>query len=75
MPSKSCALGESTERNTAIHHWVLLDIRKVIESDEVMPDHLQINPKCRDRQTGGDEPKCCKEADIESFFGSVRLLR
>src|SRR5438876_12062478 len=33
--------GESRERNTAIHHWVFLDIRKVIDRDEAMPDHLR----------------------------------
>ena len=37
--------GESPERNTAIHHRVPLDVRKVVESDEAMPDHLGINPK------------------------------
>ena len=47
--------GESRERNTAIHHWVLLDIRKVVDSDEAMPDHLRINPKRHYRQTEQDE--------------------
>ena len=63
--------GESRERNTAIHHWVLLDIRKVIESDEAMPYHLRINPKCDYRQTEQDEKigslECCNVADLESF--------
>src|SRR5262249_46766849 len=62
--------GESIERNTAIHHWVPLDIRRVIESDEAMPDHLRINPKCYYRQTEQDEKipslECCNVADLES---------
>src|SRR5438552_12001073 len=65
---------ESRERNAAIHHWVLLDIRIVIESDELMPDHLRINLKCDYRQTDKDEeigsPECCSVADPESFRGS-----
>src|SRR4029077_13489558 len=28
--------GESRERNTAIHHWVFLEIRIVIQRDELM---------------------------------------
>src|SRR5437899_12377090 len=62
--------GEPPERNTAIHHGVLFDIRKVIDSDEVMRDHLRINPKWRDGQTGGDEPECNNAADIEIHWGS-----
>src|SRR5437899_2720412 len=62
--------GESAEGNTAIHHWVLLDISKVIDGDELMPDYLRINPKCRDRQTGGDEPECGNAAKLERFSGS-----
>src|ERR1700730_14195725 len=54
---------ESRERNAAIHHWVLPDIRIVVESDELMPDHLRINPKRHYRQTEQDEeigsPECC----------------
>src|SRR5438128_6668678 len=62
--------GEPPDRNAAIHHRVLFDVRKVIDSDEVMPDHLHINPKCGDGQTGGDEPECHNAADLESFWGS-----
>src|SRR5262245_60914553 len=47
--------GESRQRNTAIHHWVLLDIRKVIQSDGVMPYQLRINPKRHHRQTEQDK--------------------
>src|SRR5215831_7872335 len=61
---------ESRERKTAIHHWVFLDIRSVIERDEAMPDHLRIHPKRHYRQTEQDEkvgsPKCCNVADLES---------
>src|SRR6201997_1419162 len=46
---------ESRERNTAIHHWIFLDIRGVIERDEAMPDHLRIDPKRHSRQTEQDE--------------------
>ena len=45
---------ESRPSNTAIHHWILLDIRRVIESDEVMPDHLRINRKRHDCQSSGN---------------------
>src|ERR1051326_5317552 len=41
---------DSRERNTTIHHWILLDIRKVIQSNEVVPDHLRVNPKRHYRQ-------------------------
>src|SRR6266536_3041029 len=62
--------GESRERNTAIHHWIFLDIRKVIQRDEVMPYHLRINPKRHYRQTEQDEKigslECSNLADLES---------
>src|SRR6202795_4432347 len=65
---------ESRERNAAIHHWVLPDIRIVVERDELMPDHLRINRKRHYRETEQDEeigsPKCCTVADPESFRGS-----
>src|SRR5205807_10215955 len=65
---------ESSAGNTAIHHWIFLDIRGVIESDELMPDHLRINPKRHYRQTEQDKeiepPECCSVADPESFRGS-----
>src|ERR1700736_6730373 len=55
--------GESRERNAAIHHWVLLDVPIVIESDELMADTWPINPKRHYRQTEQDEetgsPECC----------------
>src|SRR6266403_776678 len=59
--------GESRERNTAIHHWVFLDICGVIKGDELMSDHLRINPKRHYRQTEQDETvrslKCCTVAE------------
>src|SRR6266480_77285 len=63
--------GESPERNTAIHYWVLLDIRKVIDSDEAMADHLRVNPKRHYRQTEQDEKigslECCHMANRDCF--------
>ena len=47
--------GESRERNTAIHHWIFLDICGVIESDEPMPDYLRVNPKRHYRETEQDD--------------------
>ena len=68
------AQASPAERNTAIHHWIFLDIRRVIESDEAMPDHLRIDPKRYYRQTEQDEKvgslECCNVADLESFRGS-----
>src|SRR5213593_2680593 len=62
--------GESTERNTAIHHWVPLDIRNVIDHDEAMPYQLRVDPKRHYRQTEQDEKvgslECCHVADLES---------
>ncbi len=59
--------GESRERNTAIHHWIFLDICGVIKGDELMPDHLRINRKRHCRQTQQDEkigsPECWNVAD------------
>src|SRR5437762_1273116 len=46
---------ESRERNTAIHHWIFLDICGVIKSDELMPDYLRINPKRHYRETEQDD--------------------
>src|SRR5437667_10014557 len=46
--------GDSRECNTAIHHQVLLDIRIVIQSDELMTHHLRINPKRYDGQAEQD---------------------
>ena len=64
--------GESRERNTAIHHWIFPDIRGVIESDELMPDHLRINPKRHYRQTEQDEEigslECCNVAERRRLF-------
>src|SRR4030095_7134578 len=66
--------GESPECNTAIHHWIVLDIRGVIERDEVMPYQLRIDPKRYYRQTEQDENvgslQCCSVADLESFRNS-----
>ena len=66
--------GESPERNTAIHHWIFLDIRGVIERDEAMPDQLRIDPKRYYRQTEQDQNvgslECCNAADLESFRSS-----
>src|SRR5438132_12963629 len=66
--------GESPKRDTAIHHWVLRDIRKVIDRDEAMPDHLRVDPKRHYRQTEQDEKigsfECCNVADLESLRGS-----
>src|ERR1700726_1312714 len=65
---------ESRAGNTAIHHWIFLDIRGVIKGDELMADHLPINPKRNSRQTEQEEeigsPECCSVADPESFRGS-----
>ena len=64
--------GESRERNTAIHHWIVLDIRRVIESDEAMPDHLRIDPKRDYRQTKQDQKvgslECCSSARVSLAF-------
>ena len=66
--------GESRERNTAIHHWIFLDIRRVIESDEAMPYQLRIDPKRYGCQTEQDDKvgslECCNVADPESFPSS-----
>src|SRR6266446_4278264 len=47
--------GESPERNTAIHYWILLDIRNVIDNDEAMPYQLRVDPKRHHGQTKEDE--------------------
>src|SRR5690242_17363954 len=57
---------DARERNTAIHHWIFLDIRRVIESDELMPDHLRINRERHYCETQHDQeigsPTCCSVA-------------
>ena len=47
--------GESRAGDTAVHHWIFPDIRGVIESDELMPDHLRINRECQYGETDQDE--------------------
>jgi hypothetical protein len=46
---------EARERNTAIHVWIFPDICGVIESDELMPDYLRVNPKRHHRETQQDQ--------------------
>src|SRR4029077_18117396 len=64
--------GESRERNTAVHHRVFLDIRIVIQRDELMPHYLRVKPKCYYRQTEYDEEigslKCCSSACVSLTF-------
>src|SRR6266850_1364438 len=64
--------GESGERNTAIHHWIVLDIRGVIERDEAMPYQLRIDPKRYYRQTEQDKEvgslECCSSACVSLAF-------
>src|SRR4029077_9009473 len=67
---------ESRERNTAIHHWIFLDIRGVIERDEAMPYQLRIDPKRHYRQTEQDENvgslECSSSACVSSATGRTR---
>jgi hypothetical protein len=68
--------GDSRERNAAIHHWIILDIRGVIERDEVMPYQLRIDPKRYYRQTEQDENvgslECRSSACVSSATGRTR---
>ena len=68
--------GESRQRNTAVHHWIFLDIRGVIERDEAMPYQLRIDPKRHYRQTEQDEKigslECCSSACVSSATGRTR---
>src|SRR5205814_8162533 len=56
--------GESPERNTAMYDWIFVDIRGVIESDELMSDHLRANRERHYGQNGQAEEigssECCK---------------
>src|SRR5262249_22385589 len=69
VKSRKCP-GEPRERNTAIYHWVLLDVRSVIDNDEAMPNHLRVDPKSHYRQTQQDENvgsvESCSVANLES---------
>src|SRR5205814_8985580 len=47
--------GESRKVNAAIHHWIIFNIPAIIESDELMPNDLRINPKGDYRQPENDE--------------------
>ena len=68
--------GESLERNAAIHHWIFIDVRGVIERDEAMPYQLRIDPKRYDRQTEQDDKvgslECCGSACVSSAIGRTR---
>src|SRR5438876_6402836 len=68
--------GETAGRNTAIHHWIVLDICRIIERDEVMPDHLRIDPERHYRQPEQDENvgslECYSSACVSSATGRTR---
>src|SRR5262245_50453606 len=68
--------GESLERNTPIHHGIVLDIGRVIERDEAMPYQLRIDPKRYYRQTEQDEEvgslECCSSACVSPATGRTR---
>src|SRR2546430_1873525 len=78
MPIRRIKRGERPDEsgavNTAIHHRIFPDIRWVIQSDELMPNYLCVNPKrdCpkseQDDEIGSSE--CCSAADSEGFRGS-----
>src|SRR5262249_23176529 len=61
---------DARERNTAIYHWVLLDVRSVIDNYEAMPDHLRVDPKSHYRETQQDENvgsvERCSVTNLES---------
>src|SRR4029077_14800362 len=65
---------ESRERNAAVHHWIFFNICGVIESDELMPDYLRVNPERHHYQTEHDEKiRSSERARVtgpESFRGS-----
>src|SRR5690349_1245517 len=52
---------EPRERNATVHHRVFLDVQIIIESDELMSDHLRINSKCDDCQA--DQNKQIKSSE------------
>ena len=63
------------ERNAAIHHWIFLDICRVIESDELMPDYLRVNPKRHYRQTEQDDQIGRQSYILRSPERHFRLFR
>ena len=72
---------ESRERNTTIHVWIFPDIRGVIESDELMPDYLRVNPKRYHRETEQDDEIgslqsyiIAKRDDTLSFAAATRAV-
>jgi hypothetical protein len=74
VKSRECP-SESRKRNAAIHHWIILDIPTIIESDELVPNHLRINPKGHYREPEKNEeigsPEWRRVADGERFRGST----
>src|SRR6266702_224916 len=80
MPVRRIPRGERPDESragkTPIHHWIFLDIRGVIESDELMPDHLRVNSKRHYRQTEQDEkirsPASCNLAKRHSGASARR---
>src|SRR5262245_41665048 len=68
--------GESREGNTPIHQWIFLDVPRVIQSDETMPDHLRVDPKRYYRQTEHDDEigslEYCSSACVSSATGRTR---
>src|SRR5438270_13156776 len=65
IKSRECP-GESIEGHAAIHHGVFRDVRRVIEMDKAMSDHLRINRKGYCRQTEQDD----KIASLECLWGA-----
>ena len=66
--------GESRERNTAIHVWIFPDICGVIESDELMPDYLRVNPKRHHRETEQDDEVGSLQSYILASGMTLRLF-
>src|SRR5215472_1150020 len=54
---------KSRAGNTAIHHRIFLDVRWVIETDELMPDYLRVNCERDCSQNDQDDEigsrECC----------------
>src|SRR5437763_13395262 len=63
--------GESRKGNAAIHHWIIFNIPAIIESDELMPNDLRINPKGDYRQPENNKKirscECGNVAVLERF--------
>ena len=66
--------GKSRGSNTTVHHWIFLDISRVIETYKLMPHHLRVNRERHNTQPSSDEEIDSTEKCSLTTAGCDRLF-